>query len=787
MDGSVHIEAEVAAGDFLTVLSSADDPPRRMTKRILCQDDGRLGLEDYNDGYLFQFAAVPVASLADLPTILTGLDRHSCVVFGGMIPGTDASRARRLKQAQKDGTPATIEDVAHHLLPLDLEDFPAVDAEGGFDPTKEPERAVALAMSKLPAEFEGCDCVWQLTSGAGIKPGVRLRLWFWLEKKRTGAELAAWLEPHLLRPLKDGEERDPARFIDGSIFSANQPIYCAPPAIDEGITDPAPRRTGYIPCMGPVAAPAVTEQERDRIRAAAEQQPGLKAPEGVVIDSPANISRAKEWLRGLVKQGKVARQGAYGDAETWHVGAELKDLGVSEEMAVELADRIWNPHCQPEWSRKGLAEKIHNGFFYSANEAGAKATREQPWDPETLARFGASMADESVDEEVPVDGMDDKPKTNPRICLMSIHDVLAMPDMVDLVEGLLVDRENVAIVAEPKAGKTYLALEIGLSIAAQIPVLGKYAVKRQGCVIYLSGEGHIGMKRRIRAWGRLRGKMLTDAELEAMPFHYNKGVPLAQDSLAEAKAFISAVKAKVEAAGGEVVLVVIDTMARSLGGLNENESSTAAQYLELTETLRDGLDCTVLTLAHATNKTPARTAGDVDFRGSSGYSGGFDSVWTLKKYEATKTVELTGKWFKDVDLDDRQSIYFKLVKHVDLGAVLELTSPPISQQESEQQSRAMSIRVILGTGRHYGFNSGLSDIDLLNKLMEDKPDEGDVEATRQWRTKYEKEKKSLQNAHTAKWAAKLCSKQVASGGTELQWRWHLPELAPGEKLDQSGY
>src|SRR5204863_1115018 len=130
--------------------------------------------------------------------------------------------------------------------------------------------------------------------------------------------------------------------------------------------------------------------------------------------------------------------------------------------------------------------------------------------------------------------------------------------------------------------------------------------------VYLSGEGHRGMKRRIKAWCQARGVSLEDALKSS--FIYNKGVPSTAAGMAECRAFIDKIRETV----GEPVLVIIDTMSRSLGTLNENEASTAAQYLEMTEGLRDRLKCTVLTIAHATNKGTNKVVHDI--RGSSGFS-----------------------------------------------------------------------------------------------------------------------------------------------------------------------
>jgi hypothetical protein len=159
------------------------------------------------------------------------------------------------------------------------------------------------------------------------------------------------------------------------------------------------------------------------------------------------------------------------------------------------------------------------------------------------------------------------------ITLLGVDDIFAMPDPVELVSGMLVERENVAFVGVPKCGKTFLALEIAMCIAANRPVLGKRMVRRPGVVVYLSGEGHGGMKKRIAAWCKSHG---VDRSVLRGKFFYHVGVPaLSLDTatnLTAAKAYIEGIRA----IHGEPVLIVIDTMARSLGGLDENAANSAA-------------------------------------------------------------------------------------------------------------------------------------------------------------------------------------------------------------------
>jgi len=92
------------------------------------------------------------------------------------------------------------------------------DADPGpIDPARDWGLVVEAAIATLPREFAGRSCWWQMTSSAGIKPGVRLRLWFWLARAVSDAEAKRW--------LADAP-------VDLALYSPVQAHYTAPPIFD---------------------------------------------------------------------------------------------------------------------------------------------------------------------------------------------------------------------------------------------------------------------------------------------------------------------------------------------------------------------------------------------------------------------------------------------------------------------------------------------------------------------------------------------------------------------------
>src|SRR5438105_13157878 len=113
-DGS-NITEETAAkaangADFVTILTSVDTEdcmgaytpaPRRLTKTIFRNEDGSLGVRDYDRATWYSMRPVPIAGLAGLKAVEDEIGPHSHSVNGEIVPGTDTDRARRLHVGDK--------------------------------------------------------------------------------------------------------------------------------------------------------------------------------------------------------------------------------------------------------------------------------------------------------------------------------------------------------------------------------------------------------------------------------------------------------------------------------------------------------------------------------------------------------------------------------------------------------------------------------------------------------------------------------------------------------------
>lgn len=232
--------------DSMTILRAR--APRVLAKRVLA-DGGMVGFDRAKH---FAMTTRPVTGLSDLAPLLRVLLRmpDSCVVRGGLADPAPTGWVRRLVYPdQQTGDPATLKVEPRHWLALDF-DAP-IPLPAGFDRTDLVGcSALALAALRLPTAFDGAACIVQATAGHGLKPGARLRLWYWLNRPLDRAALIAWLEPAI------GRTPDGKPLLDYSVFGAAQPIYTAAPIFEGGRADHLPERMVILPGRPAVEVPA---------------------------------------------------------------------------------------------------------------------------------------------------------------------------------------------------------------------------------------------------------------------------------------------------------------------------------------------------------------------------------------------------------------------------------------------------------------------------------------------------------------------------------------------------
>jgi len=87
------------------------------------------------------------------------------------------------------------------------------------------------------------------------------------------------------------------------------------------------------------------------------------------LDQDSNIKRAINYLE---HRAPPSIEGDGGDSNLYKVACRVRDLGVSEDTAVELIQDYWNDRCQPPWGYEELIKKLENAFNYARSPPASK-------------------------------------------------------------------------------------------------------------------------------------------------------------------------------------------------------------------------------------------------------------------------------------------------------------------------------------------------------------------------------------------------------------------------------
>lgn len=340
-NGAVTISADRAtadigaAADAITVLTCP--PTRRAAKRIVGRVGGGVAVEDYACGMHFAVTERPVASILDLAHELDDIstDHRAFVIRGQPLADIDRERCRRLLYKHEDGTPPMFREVPRRWAILDFDNVPGAYR---FDP-RDGALTGVHCRSLLPAPWQRCSCWWSLSASAGFRPGVRIKLGFWLARPSTGREL----ERHLAGAP-----------IDASTLRPVQPIFVAKPIL-VNLGDPITKRTGLEEdSHATVALPELQPEPAPSERPA--------APPGRRFVSGASATVAKRRLDALCRAIERAGVGGRHRCLIWAAAraVELDDAIPRELIAADLIDAARRAGLLD--SEADLARQVRNGF-----------------------------------------------------------------------------------------------------------------------------------------------------------------------------------------------------------------------------------------------------------------------------------------------------------------------------------------------------------------------------------------------------------------------------------------
>ncbi|MFC0389482.1 hypothetical protein [Muricoccus vinaceus] len=219
----------------LTILRSRG---RRLAKLI------RHGaMEGYDSARTYDMHTIAFDGMDGLHDHLAALAHRPehCVVRGAILDPTHTKGVRRLVHPNREtGELPTLRDAPRAWLAMDCDGIPAPE---GMD-RRDLKACGILARLTMPNTFHGSACIVQATAGHTIKPGLRLRLWFLLERALTGIECQRWLRG--------------VPGVDPSTLRAAQVTYTASPVFVD-MADPLPHRLTMLEGGETVRCPTSAE------------------------------------------------------------------------------------------------------------------------------------------------------------------------------------------------------------------------------------------------------------------------------------------------------------------------------------------------------------------------------------------------------------------------------------------------------------------------------------------------------------------------------------------------
>ena len=268
--------------------------------------------------------------------------------------------------------------------------------------------------------------------------------------------------------------------------------------------------------------------------------------------------------------------------------------------------------------------------------------------------------------------------------LLSELEIMALPDPIFLVDGIIPSQSLGFIYGAPGAGKSFVALSIGMAISTTRTQWWDRDIKAHGPVLMISSEGVADMKFRIQAW-RKHHQVADQSDLFLIRQTINFLDPTDGDKLQRT------VEALVERSGGlRPAMIVVDTLSRSIPGGDENDQASASLMVMACDALKERWQTVVMCIHHSSK------AGAM--RGSTVFSGAADFILEVTREEGAKTGILTARKIKSAA--DGWNQGFSLLD-INLGSIENPTSslvalPALIQKvETDEWPEQARIRLVL--------------------------------------------------------------------------------------------
>jgi len=338
---------------------------------------------------------------------------------------------------------------------------------------------------------------------------------------------------------------------------------------------------------------------------------------------PREVSEtAAYWLDRALH---LAHEGNRNDRGFW-LACQLRDSGLSQDAAEGALESYAARVPGSDYTAREAIHSARSAYKAPARErARSMATGATSSAPLTAAAgagatgsLSSAPAPALAAAQIAVAPESQPTDTRPRFQFLTDEEVENMPPPEWLIGGFLVAQRLSVLYGEFGSYKSFLALDLALSVATGIAWHGQPV--KQGPVAYIAGEGIGGLGKRLRAWKQARQWQ------GSAPIHLLGVAPqlLRSDD-------VHALCEALEALPAPPALIVIDTLARSMVGGDENSAEDMGMAVAAADMLRATTGAHALLIHH-------KPSGAAKTRGSTALPGAADTLIEVAKDTVTPGV-----------------------------------------------------------------------------------------------------------------------------------------------------
>lgn len=364
------------------------------------------------------------------------------------------------------------------------------------------------------------------------------------------------------------------------------------------------------------------------------------------------FSNKSDWSKEQIQDLLTYISPDCGYDEWYQIGMAIKDYGLPFEVWDNWSKggtKYINSEMPTKWnSFKGSGVSIGT-LVYHAKQGG--------WKPITIEqRIEQTISKKEIVGHNPVTGEtedqseQDALKERGRFYYDNAPDIGINLDVNDFVQGLLTENAMSVVYGESNCGKTFFMSDLSFHVAQGKEWNGKRVEK--GNVMYLSLEGQRGIDNRINAY-KIENKVNIDGFLRVpCPIDF------CSENADDIPLFVEFVMDANKKFNNDIKLIVIDTLARALGGGDENSGVDMGLLVKHADIIRKHTKAHICFIHH-TGKDKARGA-----RGHSSLRAAVDTEIEISRNEGDdySTVKIP----KQRDMERAEDAQFKL-KRIVLG------------------------------------------------------------------------------------------------------------------------